>query len=1197
MFWDIFRFEVAYHRRQPLVYIVTAVFFLIAFLATTSPNVTIGGGTSNLNINSPFAIMQSLASISLLCVFTAVAFSANPVIRDYEYGTAEFFLSTSVDKFSYLFGRFTGALVFSCITYLGGVAGAMLGEFMPWLDPQRIGEFRLYPYVFATWAIAIPNIVIVSCIFFCLATTTRRVMAAYVGAVALLMLFFVMNAFDEPDTVALTSKLDPFGIIAFGEITRYWTVFDKNQAVPSLEGNLLLDRVLWLGIAGICLVLAYRLFPFSMDAARSKSNKRALDPEENLSGDRTKIIHGLRLVANPNFDVSTYFAQYLSQTRLEVRNIVVSTAFWVLLVFGLLNVTAGALGNLGNYFGTSVYPTTGFMLTMINGAFSLSLIIVLIYYSAELLVRERAAKVAEILDALPYPNWVMIASKLTGLLLVMMSMLCVAMIAAIGIQVYKGYYDLNIPLYLSGLLFYFQFPMYLMCVVGVFLVVLTRSKNLTMLLMVLYFISLLALPQMGLEHYLYRFASPGSPYSAFTGFEHNALAVFWYSLYWTFVGILLLVMTHLLWTRGIPENWALRKRLVVERMGRPVLAVIVVSVIGCIGTGSYIYYNTNVLNSYITSDVQEQKQAEYEKKYKQYEYIDQPKTTRVYVEVDIYPAEKEAVAKGYYDLTNRADVAISDIHLGANPQIEIDKLAVPGSSLFHNDEELGYRIYRLATPLPPGSSVRVEFETAWRTPGFVNSNQQTSLTTNGSFFNNTELLPLVGYQGSAELLDNSVRRRYDLAAVKRAESIDDESAWMRNQLGNVDRVEFETVVSTSTDQIAIAPGYIQKEWVDGNRRYFHYKMDAPIWNFFSFMSADYRVQKDRWNDVNIEVYYLHDVNVQTMIHSARTSLEYFTKHFSPYQYRQFRVIEFPSFRGRFAQSFPNTIPFSEAIGFIADLRDKEEIDYVFYVTAHELAHQWWAHQVLGADVQGATMIVESLAQYSALMVMEQEYGEEHMQRFLKYELDRYLSDRGGEILEELPLMLVENQPYIHYRKGSVNLYALKDYIGEEAVNRALNRILQEYAFKPAPYPTTRHVIANFRKEAPDEYQDIITDLFEKIVLFDLRVADSSVRALDKDQFEVTINVTARKFEADGEGREAAVPVDGLFDIAVLGEEMGESKIPEVLYMEKHRINSEDQTFTIIVNKQPVSVGIDPYNKMIDRNPEDNTRKVKGRTQV
>ncbi|MEJ2133057.1 MAG: M1 family aminopeptidase, partial [Gammaproteobacteria bacterium] len=153
----------------------------------------------------------------------------------------------------------------------------------------------------------------------------------------------------------------------------------------------------------------------------------------------------------------------------------------------------------------------------------------------------------------------------------------------------------------------------------------------------------------------------------------------------------------------------------------------------------------------------------------------------------------------------------------------------------------------------------------------------------------------------------------------------------------------------------------------------------------------------------------HDYNVASMMRGAKASLDYYTREFSPYQYRQFRIIEFPRYQ-TFAQSFPNTVPFSESIGFVADLRDETNIDYVFYVTAHELAHQWWAHQVVGARMQGMTMIVETLAQYSALMVMEKEYGRSQMRRFLRYELDRYLSDRGGELIEELPLKLVENQP-------------------------------------------------------------------------------------------------------------------------------------------------------------------------------------------
>jgi ABC-2 type transport system permease protein len=219
------------------------------------------------------------------------------------------------------------------------------------------------------------------------------------------------------------------------------------------------------------------------------------------------------------------------------------------------------------------------------------------------------------------------------------------------------------------------------------------------------------------------------------------------------------------------------------------------------------------------------------------------------------------------------------------------------------------------------------------------------------------------------------------------------------------------VVSTSPDQIALAPGYLEREWEQDGRRYFHYTMDAPILPFWAYLSADWEVATDRWNDVEIAVYYHadHPYNVERMIEATKRSLDYFTREFGPYQHRQLRIVEFPRY-ARFAQSFPNTIPFSESIGFIARLDDPDDVDFVFYVTAHEVAHQWWAHQVIGANVQGATVLSETMAQYSALMVMEEEYGPHMMRRFLKYELDSYLRGRGGERIGELPLALVENQP-------------------------------------------------------------------------------------------------------------------------------------------------------------------------------------------
>src|SRR5262249_41707252 len=160
------------------------------------------------------------------------------------------------------------------------------------------------------------------------------------------------------------------------------------------------------------------------------------------------------------------------------------------------------------------------------------------------------------------------------------------------------------------------------------------------------------------------------------------------------------------------------------------------------------------------------------------------------------------------------------------------------------------------------------------------------------------------------------------------------------------------------------PGYLQKEWVENGRRYFHYKMDAPIMPIESMNSARYAVRRDRWRDGNLEIYYQpgDEFDLDRMMESMKDSLDYFSQNFIPLQFHEDRISEFPR-SGTFAESFPNTISYSEAIGFIVyvDPAKPDAIDIPFYVTAHEVGHQWWGHQVVSANVEGTTSIVETLA--------------------------------------------------------------------------------------------------------------------------------------------------------------------------------------------------------------------------------------------
>jgi len=360
---------------------------------------------------------------------------------------------------------------------------------------------------------------------------------------------------------------------------------------------------------------------------------------------------------------------------------------------------------------------------------------------------------------------------------------------------------------------------------------------------------------------------------------------------------------------------------------------------------------------------------------------------------------------------------------------------------------------------------------------------------------------------------------------------------------------------------------------------------TKIQDFFDYNSGDYAVLRDNYKGVKLEVYYLpsHTRDLDKMIDASKGGLDYYTKNYGPYQFGQYRIIEFPRYR-MFAQSFPNTVPFSEGMGFIGRLEHKDDIDYTLFVTAHELAHQWWGHQLIGGMEKGSNMMSESLAEYSALRVMQKKYGDEHMRRFLKTELDGYLRGRAGEVRHEPPLVLVQNEPYVWYQKGSLAFYALSDAIGEDKMNLALSEFLKQWKTDGPPYPDTRDLVAALRKQTPPELQYMVTDLFETITLYDNKTETAKVEETPDHKYKVTLVVDAKKLRANGDGVETAIPIHDLIEVGVF---KGKKDSEEPLHTEKIWITQPKTTLTYIVNEKPTRAAIDPYSKLIDRNPEDN----------
>jgi len=391
-------------------------------------------------------------------------------------------------------------------------------------------------------------------------------------------------------------------------------------------------------------------------------------------------------------------------------------------------------------------------------------------------------------------------------------------------------------------------------------------------------------------------------------------------------------------------------------------------------------------------------------------------------------------------------------------------------------------------------------------------------------------------------------------------------------------------------------------------------MDSKILNYYAFNSAKYEVKKDKWNDVNLEIYYHkgHEYKLDRMMAGMKASLDYNSKNFSPYQHKQARIIEFPRTQGSFAEAFANTIPFSEGLGFIADVDDTDEggVDYPFAITVHEVAHQWWAHQVMGADVLGATMLSESLSEYVSLKVIEHQQGKGKMRKFLKKALDDYLTQRTLERKREKPLMYNDGQGYIRYQKGSMVFYALSDYIGEDVLNGALKKYVEKVKFQYPPYTTSIDMVNHIREVTPDSLQYAINDMFETITLYENRIKEVTSTELDTGEYQLDIEFEVSKYRNDEKGKKfyedsisyktedmrkpiLSVPLADYIDIGVFAEKEDEKgKMKEVeLYLKKHKITEINNTITIIVDEEPIEVGVDPYNKLIDTNSNDNRRRL------
>ena len=1207
MFGSILSFELRYRLRRPATYIYFLLCFTFGLIVTLTDVARLSGGFGKVNTNAPFILLIWVGYLStILGFFLFSAIMAVPVYRDFEHNVFTFLYSYPIKKSAYLGGRYVGSFLIALIVICGFPLGMMIGEGISKLtgDAAELanwGPFMPMAYLMPVLTVALPNLISLGSIYFALPTLSRKIFFTYVLSISVLVLYSLSGLLLDKLYVAgyktLSRMLDPFGFSAFGDITEYWSIAEKNTQIVPLDGVFLWNRLLWTTVGLLVLAWCFYRFKFSIGGSGAQSTKA------ETSDEKAGVL--LQSFKRPalNFGLGARWAQFLSICEVELKS-TIRNPFFLVFLFAIALYKGMDAFYADELYGTGIHPVTSVMLEQFDGVYVLLLTALLIFLSGEVVWRERQYKIDQLYNTLPVPRAIPFLAKLTSLMVVPVILQLMMILLMVLMQTAKGYFDYELGLYFTDA-FLNTLPRYLLVVILAFVVQVTINNKFAghgVMLGILVLFNFGVVRQLGLEHPLWTYGSGMSlTYSDMDGYGEGTWERLVYQTHWYLVATLMLIVAYLLNVQGTLDGVKARWQEAKSRLAgsTPIKLGGSLALIACLCTGGYIYYITVVVDERISDKETELLQVAFEQKYKRIEKLPQPKITDIKLKADIYPDELKLNIGGTLKLVNKTTSRIDTLYVnqGANALTWTNSFSRKLEPVAVEDrfQKFGFRAYKVVDGLAAGDSLMLTYAATFGQEGF----EENSLVRhNGTFFNNQGSMPSIGYPGF-ELQDEDKRKKYGLAAIPPSPPYTDTTAIKTGAFAaDADYVNFEIELSTAEDQIAMAPGYLIENHKANGRAYFHYRMDKPIDNFFNVVSARYQVTKEVYNGINIEVYHLpqHSYNVGKMISSVKASLDYYGRNYEPYMFRQVRILEFPKTGGSFAQSFANTIPYSESLGFIANLADEEDVDYVYYVTAHEMSHQWWGHAVYPARVRGSQFISETMSQYSALMVMKERFGIGPMRKFLKFELRSYLNGRSGEKKSEKSLLDVEDQAYTYYRKGSVVMFALQDYIGEARLNKALGNYVRAVAHKGPPFAHVGQWYDTVSAHTQPELLPFLDDQLRKITMFENRVIEAKGKVLNpKDStYQVTLKVLAGKFYADSLGRTAEKPLAiGIpVDIGLMLDD-NPKRASDVLYLSKHPVLKTDTT-VIQLNykgKKPVFAGIDPINKLVDKNSDDNTTRI------
>jgi len=1025
--------------KQKATYAALLVFVGIGFLTGFKFNISVG---DELATNAAYSVgfMIGLLSLSIILIATLLAFSLLFKEQDANYGLIVF--STPIKKKAFALARFCAFYLFTLFGFFTLIVGYVVGLHFS-ENAQMTPGFNLWHFIYPFLLFGAINTLVVCCILFFIAQAFKNKLLVAISGLLLYVFYMIALMFSNAPFMAqampqsllverISALVDLFGLSGYFFEAKDLNVHQRNNQVVPFTDLLLINRLIVSLFSLGMLYLGIRSFSF-LPSFKGKSLKTS----SNLQQNTRQLIFS---TTTTSFGRKSKWQAIFSFIKVDSIYFFKSIAFVAISILLLFYVGVEMFDDINKGIRMPrLYASSGLLAQTINNTFYALGALVLVYFVNDIYWRSKASGFS-IIENTTYH----MAKKRTGHLgsisILVLSLTALMLIKAIVFQLVFRFPVFDWEAY-AGVFIFNTLPLLLFALFLLFINTVSKNKPIALGVSILCFL-LFATPiaKSIIDNSLFRFFSGyRGTYSDFMGYGAYLYPFLWRLVFgFSSIGILFLVY-HFITSRP--------KRLVT---GIGITLCMIIAVL----SGSH-YLENQVPKK--EKEEQILARVSYEKKYRKYQHIPQPTIKKVETKIDLYPENRAYTIQGEYILKNSYMEPIDSILVSLPENFEVKSLTYEYKNETIRMDGPIAELY-VNHPLQPNDSAKLSFEVSYQWHPINGHDPFNAIVEDGSFMRISRYYPQFGYEAGKELTDMQLRNQYGLGKPTELRKLE------APQEGIEDAIELNMQISTPNSQVALGIGELHRQWQIDSRNFYEYNA-ASIPFRFAVSSATYQTKSVEHQNIDIRVHYhpKHKNNVDHLMENTKLTLDYCIENFGPYPYSSINYSEVSSFTQGFAgTAYPGTIFMTEHMTFNANLGAGDNQDVVNELAGHEVAHFWWGTSQIEPDYrEGYSMLTESLAMYTEMMVYKRMYGRDKMMERVAIHQQIYETEKG--LHEEKPLLQVApGDTYLAYSKGAIVFVELSELIGEDQLNRALRNFLEKNR-----YPRTKPVAT-----------DILNEIFE-----------------------------------------------------------------------------------------------------------------------